>query len=107
MGLDTTYLSERLRICRGAGSGVPFVFRADTVADGAPLARASQQWSDCVARRPLGKRGAVTVAAAAAAAPASSLLPVPRWSAVPLAVAAAGLLRSTGGIVTDERRREV
>ena len=43
VGLDTTYLSERLRICRGAGSGVPFVFRADTVADGAPLAQASQQ----------------------------------------------------------------
>ena len=59
-----------------------------------------------MARRPLGKRGAVTVVVAAAAA-ASSLLPIPRWSAVPLAVAAAGLLRSTGGIVTDERRREV
>ena len=60
-----------------------------------------------MARRPLGKRGAVTVVVAAAAAAASSLLPIPRWSAVPLAVAAAGLLRSTGGIVTDERRREV
>jgi len=107
VGLDTTYLSERLRICRGAGSGVPFVFRADTARTAAPLARASQQWRDCVARRPLGKRGAVTVAAAAAAAASSGLLPIPRWSAVPLAVAATGLLRSTGGIVTDERRREV
>ena len=105
VGLDTTYLSERLRICRGAGSGVPFVFRADTVADGAPLAQASQQWSDCAARRPLGKRGAVVVALGSAVAAASSMLPIPRWSAVPLAVAAAGLLRSTGGIVTDERGR--
>ena len=34
VGLDTTYLSDALRICRGAGSGVPFVFRADTCADG-------------------------------------------------------------------------
>ena len=106
VGLDTTYLSERLRICRGAGSGVPFVFRADTVSDGAPLALASQQWSRCVARRPLGERGAVVVAAGGAAAAASSLLPIPRWSAVPLAVAAAGLLRSTGGIVTDRSRDE-
>lgn len=108
VGLDTTFLSERLRICRGAGSGVPFVFRADTVADGAPLGPASRQWERCVARRPLGKRPLVLAALAGALAAATRALPLlPRWSALPLLLAALGLVRSTGGIVTSrERPRE-
>lgn len=105
VGLDVTFLSERLRICRGAGSGVPFVFRADTCEAGAPLEDASRQWSACVGRAPLGKRPLVATAAMSAAAVASGALPAPRWAAVPLAAAAAGLLRSTGGIVVPRRPR--
>ena len=103
VGLDTTYLSDALRICRGAGSGVPFVFRADTCADGAPLAAASKQWSACVARRPLGKRPLVLAALAGAAALASRALgsALPRWTALPLVAVAVALLRSTGGIVVS------
>ena len=108
VGLDTTYLDERLRICRGAGSGTPFVFRADTCADGAPLAEASRQWEQCVARVPVRKTQAVAFVLAAAAAvlawPRIGALSVRRVLALPLLGAAALVLRSTGGIVVSTRR---
>ena len=109
VGLDVTYLSERLRICRGASSGTPFVFRSDTCADGASLAAASQQWQACVNRRPLGKRAAASallVAAAAAWALGGGVGGgALRRGALPalFTLAAAALARSTGGIVVSER----
>ena len=100
VGLDVTYLDARLRICRGAGSGVPFLFRADTCADGAPLAAASQQWERCVERRRLRQSPAAIAALVAAGLCAAGWLPgLPRWAALPAVAAAIGLRRSTGGIV--------
>lgn len=82
---------------------MPFVFRADTCADGAPLAAASQQWERAVARKPLGKKPATAALLAMSAACGAALTPAPRACALPLLAGAAALARSTGGIVTDER----
>ena len=68
VALDTTYLDDTLRICRGATSGTPFVFRADTCADGMKLADASQQWQLVTAKTPLGKRPLIITMLSAARA---------------------------------------
>jgi hypothetical protein len=56
VGLDVTYLDDRLRVCRGAGSAVPFVFRYDTCAAGGPLSRKADAWRVVAAARALGAR---------------------------------------------------
>ena len=55
VGLESC-LSPRMRICRGATSRTAFVFDASSCAGGA-LEVASQEWSDVVARQPLGRAG--------------------------------------------------
>ena len=107
--LDTTYLDDNVRISRGGSSGVPFVFRADTCRDGAPLEAASTEWEAVAARRPLGKRSLVPTLLAGALGcwrVGRGGLSVARVLAVALAAAAAALLRSTGGIVVDGRGRQ-
>lgn len=106
--LDTTYLDDTIRICRGAGSGVPFVFRADSCAEGAPLQAAADEWRTCFDRPPLRKLPLATAVLAAAAGSGVGLLRplVPRWCGLLLAAAAAALLRSTGGIVVETREGE-
>lgn len=107
VALDTTYLDNTLRICRGATSGTPFVFRADSCADGAPLAEASRQWQLVVAKPPLGKPPIVAALLSAALA---------AWTlgrrGTPATVAAAALVagavavaRSTGGIVVERNQK--
>ncbi len=101
VGLDCTYVDDRLRICRGASSGTLFVFRYDTCAPGGPLEPRSREWEAIVARQPLSGasvgRGLLLGAAAVAG--------LTRRLAHPLAFAAAAaavlLLRSTGGIVVS------
>ena len=102
VGLDVTYLDERIRICRGGSSGTPFVFRADSCADGAPLADASNQWQLCVERRPLQQSPAAFATFAAAGLCVTGWLPVSRWFALPMAVAGMAIRRSTGGIVVSK-----
>ena len=106
MGLDVTYLDETVRICRGAGSAVPFVFRADTVAEGGALEAASQQWERCVERRPTRKLGVVAALSLGATGAFLRLLPLPapRLVAAILAAAALATVRSTGGIVVSRSR---
>ena len=108
--LDVTYLDETIRICRGARNGTPFVFRADTCQDGAPLEAMSKRWEDVVATRPLGKPPVVVALLAAALGSwraGCGSVGVPRaamWlCAVVCTVAAGMVLRSTGGIVQDSK----
>jgi len=99
VGLDTTYLSRDLRICRGASSGTAFVFRADTVRDGAALSAASRRWEEvCESKPTTSKTAAVLLSALAALAAVSPLQPL-RPFTLPLMGLAVLLLTSTGGIV--------
>jgi len=116
VGLDITFLSDRLRICRGAGSATPFVFRMDTCAPGGHFASLADSWRAVVARQTIGARSfAAPLILAAIGAP----LLLPRVSGVtvslrrivlsislPFALAAAAVLRSTGGIVASPTSRE-
>ena len=106
VALDTTYLDDTLRICRGATSGTPFVFRSDTCADGMPLAAASQEWEDVMAVEPLGKRPvlAALVAAAVTTALLGRGLPS-KVVAGGLAAAGVAIARSTGGIVVERKAK--
>ncbi|KAL1512049.1 hypothetical protein AB1Y20_005323 [Prymnesium parvum] len=103
VALDVTFLDETIRICRGASSGVPFVFRADTCEEGGRLHAAAEEWRQCM--RPPTPRApfAGALLAAAAGSGAGLLRPlVPRWGGLLLVAAAVAALRSTGGIVVEK-----
>lgn len=106
VALDTTYLDDTLRICRGATSGTPFVFRADTCADGMKLADASQQWQLVTAKTPLGKRPLIiTMLSAALALWTIGRSSPARLLAGAICIGAAAVGRSTGGIVVDRNTK--
>ena len=103
VGLECTYLSEpRMRICRGATSRTAFVFDASSCAAGGALEVASQEWSDVVARRPLGAAGGRRLVAAVATFLAVRGSPA-RLLALPLVALAGIVASSTGGIVVDRK----
>ena len=102
VGLECTYLSPRMRICRGATSRTAFVFDASSCAAGGALEVASQEWSDVVARRPLGAAPAAGGLVAAAVATFLAVRGSPaRLLALPLVALAGIVASSTGGIVVD------
>ena len=102
VALDTTYLDDSLRICRGAGSGVPFVFRADSCREGATFGEDSQQWEAIMSKPPLGKPPVIAFLLATAAG-CWRVGFLGQLAAIALCISASGVLRSTGGIVVDER----
>ena len=104
VGLECTYLSPRMRICRGATSRTAFVFDASSCAAGGTLEVASQEWSDVVARRPLGAAPAAGGLVAAAVATFLAVRGSPaRLLALPLVALAGIVASSTGGIVVDRK----
>ena len=104
VGLECTYLSPRMRICRGATSRTAFVFDASSCAAGGALEVASQEWSDVVARRPLGAAPAAGGLVAAAVATFLAVRGSPaRLLALPLVALAGIVASSTGGIVVDRK----
>lgn len=101
--LRCRYLDDKIRICRGGGSGTPFVFRMDTCADGGELAEASRQYERVLTRAPAGKRPLVTALLCLTAVIWRAGGGVCRPLAIATAIAAMGVFQSTGGIVLDKR----